>query len=286
MALEKDKPILDEENLKDEGDTERFLEQLHILNRQRAEFLFVKTQYSPDEIENYLNEEPEDFDELSNFTCLQEVLTELLHSDDEISVAAIIDKMPQRKEKDSEKAKRFAENFSEELHNREWKNYLANPYGNDQFRAQIAKLKGLSLYLGRDAATLNKMRDRLNLWFAVYASYKKLKIPDKLFNLLPDGEKEELTIKTIDMLADEHKHQQPDEVLRTHITIGSLPPTVMLQSLESRAKIAKILKLESEAFKNTNPVMIADREKITKDFDLLLAKYPNPGVIIDLLLER
>lgn len=265
---------------------EGFLRQLRTLNKQRAQFLYHKTQMDPDGMEEYLNREPEAFEEFADSFILECALESLVNGDAYMGAHGIARRMEENPAlRHRLILELFQKLFAEELYNSEWDLDLADAYKNDGFRASIAKLKALVLFFGNDSSIIEGIKTRFCLALAAEGLTNGMEIPDRLIAMLPAREKKEFG-EAIIRNEEQKKEKNTDQNLRIFITMGEIDQSVLLLSDVAKKRVVATLR-ESLADRFSDAERQAIREekdKIRLGLVELLEKYPNPGRIIEALL--
>lgn len=263
---------------------EQFLGQLRRLNKQRAQFLHQKTQMDPDGIEEYLNREPEATEELSNNFFIESALKALVDTDATMGAYRIAERMEENlTPRYGLFVKQFQLLFVESLYNSEWDNNLIENHRNNEFRASIARLKALVLFIGNNPSTIERIKTRFCLELAKIGYAEDQEIPERLIAMLPDREKKELEEATAvqDYCYMKHKTTQSLQML---ITAKAIDQSVLLLSSDAKNKVIATLRNDfadelEEIETRGNRSEIERRDLIE-----LLEKYPDPGRIIEALL--
>jgi hypothetical protein len=275
---------------------EAFFEQLRELNKSRATFVANRTNMTAKQIEEYLNQEPEIFKNLAGSFAIEEALESLTH---EYTLGCIraIETMLKRSPRDRKKQKfyhTFQRLFNEEICNENWDSNLAEPAEDDRLRMCIAKLKALVLFLNRDTEVIEKIKTEFLLELATCGEEFNIQIPDQLIALLPDKVKKVLGERIAKNAATKGMCSglNTDDRLRLYTTVGAIDQSTLERiaflSKTEREKIAQTLQESLKQQMSTKQKEDLDREQENDRLELveLLKKYPNPGVIIDLLLQQ
>ncbi len=270
--------------------SEAYREQLKKLNALRAQFLHNWTQTDPQDqnIEAYLNEEPADFEKLGGFEILKNAVADLGNTDKEFGgdyVFAKLQKMQKLKPLNLEKhIEFFGSLFGDDRDGPYLDQTLQGINDNDIFRSSIAKLRGLVLFFKSDPKIIQQIKNRFNMQIGFRAAYDKFEIPKKLLNLLPKKEAKEVKKLTTEI----EDVNSTDNVLKIEIQCGLIDKSVMLLQKEQRDKIAQTITLELEKRINESSqgkIVQKERQTRREDFERFMEEYPNPGVLIDILLK-
>lgn len=264
-----------------------YLAQLRKLNKDRAQFIYHRTQQDPELIEAYLNNEPEEFEEFGEFSTVQDALQDLSENDEYIGAAGILEKL-----KETVKIHRkmpifinlFETLFLEDIHNAEWDPGLADPYEKDAYRGAVAKLKSILLFIGANEEMVDAVKNRFKLSLCRMALMMDVNIPDVLLDQLPDREKMEFMMMVHESVTSKQKAaKDTDATLRRLTKGGTVQDAVFMLGSEARKRVADILTANPE--ESIPPKIRELNEKLRHELELLVQKYPDPGIIIDKLLK-
>lgn len=269
-----------------ENSTE-YLAQLRKLNKGRAQFIYHRTQQDPELIEAYLNHEPEEFEELGEFSTVQNAIQDLAENDQYIGAVGILEKL-KGTTKIHRKMPLFVELFEtlflEDIHNAEWDPGLADPYEKDAYRGGVAKLKSLMLFIGANDEMIEGVKNRFKLSLCRMALMMDVNIPQVLLDQLPDREKQEFMMMVHESVTSKQQaSKDTDATLRRLAKGGTIQDSVFMLGNEARKRIADILTASLQ--ESIAPQVLELNKKLKHELELLLQKYPDPGVIIDKLLK-
>lgn len=269
-----------------ENSTE-YLAQLRKLNKDRAQFIYHRTQQDPELIEAYLNHEPEEFEEFGEFSTVQDALQDLAENDQYIGAAGVLEKLKETG-KIHRKMPLFIELFEtlflEDIHNDEWDPGLADPYEKDAYRGAVAKLKSMMLFIGANEEMVEAVKDRFKLSLCRMALLMDVNIPQVLIDQLPDREKQEFILMVHESITmKQQARKDTDATLRRLTKGGTIEESVFMLGSEARKQVADILTASLQ--ESISPKVRELNEKLKHELEKLVQKYPDPGIIIDKLLK-
>lgn len=258
---------------------ELFRELLVKLNRERAKFLYHKTQQDPDDIADYLNQEPATFEKLVQYWVVKDSVRLFVKLDPYIGVLALHQNL--KRLSDSHRKmpvfiELFKKLFIDEIdEDGNWIRSETGSDGSDDFHADISLLRGIAMFSGNENRDMEGIKSRFLLALASSTVAQGMVVPPGIIIQMRDTEKREFEkMRRADISVEVDNSKDHNEELKKMVRQGVVGPEVLLLAHDAKKQMLKILKQVQTS--KPNP----EKNEINR----LMMEYPRTGQILELLL--